>query len=42
MYKTKLDHDHEERQVHGINENVKKSIDDLFNDGIMKLKQIIR
>ncbi|CAF2123572.1 unnamed protein product [Rotaria magnacalcarata] len=42
MYKTEVDHDHEERQVHGINENVKKSIDDLFNDGIMKPKQIIR
>lgn len=42
MYKTELDHDHEERQVYGINENVKKCIDHLFNDGIMKPKQIIR
>ncbi|CAF1159836.1 unnamed protein product [Rotaria sordida] len=42
IYKTETDHDHHERKVRGIDENVNKCIEDLFNDGITKPKQIIR
>ncbi|CAF2936935.1 unnamed protein product, partial [Rotaria sp. Silwood2] len=42
VYKTEADHEHHEGNVRGIDENVKKCIEDLFNDGITKPKQIIR
>ncbi|CAF1531286.1 unnamed protein product, partial [Rotaria sordida] len=42
IYKTETDHDHHEGKVRGIDENVNKCIEDLFNDGITKPKQIIR
>ncbi|CAF0964252.1 unnamed protein product [Adineta steineri] len=43
MYKTEANHDHVEvEEVRGINEDIKRSIEELFNDGITKPKQIIR
>ncbi|CAF1167498.1 unnamed protein product [Adineta ricciae] len=42
MYKTEDVHDHDEQEIRGINESVKRSIQELFNDGITKPKQIIR
>ncbi|CAF3126805.1 unnamed protein product [Rotaria sp. Silwood2] len=42
IYKTEAEHDHHVDKVRGIDENVKKCIEELFNDGIMKPKQIIR
>ena len=42
VYKTETEHDHHEVNVRGIDVNVKKCIEDLFNDGITKPKQIIR
>ncbi|CAF1480218.1 unnamed protein product [Rotaria sp. Silwood1] len=42
IYKTEAEHDHHVDKVRGIDENVKKCIEELYNDGIMKPKQIIR
>ncbi|CAF4223247.1 unnamed protein product, partial [Rotaria sordida] len=42
VYKTEGEHDHHDEKVRGIDENVKKCIEELYNDGIMKSKQIIR
>ncbi|CAF3879166.1 unnamed protein product [Rotaria sordida] len=42
VYKTEGEHDHHDEKVRGIDENVKKCIEELYNDGIMKPKQIIR
>ncbi|CAF1431807.1 unnamed protein product [Rotaria magnacalcarata] len=42
IYKTEAEHDHHVDKVRGIDENVKKCIEELFNDGIMKPKEIIR
>ncbi|CAF3230216.1 unnamed protein product [Rotaria sp. Silwood2] len=41
MYKTEAEHDHHVEKVRGIDKNVKKCIEELYNDGIMKPKQII-
>ncbi len=42
LYKTEADHDHLDEGIRGIDDNVKKCIEELYNDGIMKPKQIIR
>ncbi|CAF1533506.1 unnamed protein product [Rotaria sordida] len=42
IYKNEPEHDHHVDKVRGIDENVKKCIEELYNDGIMKPKQIIR
>ncbi|CAF2157720.1 unnamed protein product [Rotaria magnacalcarata] len=41
VYKTEYDHDHRGGKVRGIDQSVKKCIEDLFNDGITKPKQVI-
>ncbi|CAF2949514.1 unnamed protein product [Rotaria sp. Silwood2] len=41
MYKTEAEHDHHVEKVRGIDKNVKKCIEELYNDGIMKPKQTI-
>ncbi|CAF4957039.1 unnamed protein product, partial [Rotaria sp. Silwood1] len=42
IYKTEAEHDHHVDKVRGIDENVNKCIEELYNDGIIKPKQIIR
>jgi hypothetical protein len=42
LYKTEADHDHPDEKVRGIDDDVKKCIEELYTDGIMKPKQIIR
>ncbi|CAF5004528.1 unnamed protein product, partial [Rotaria sp. Silwood1] len=42
-YKTEGEHDHDDDyKIRGIHETVKRVIDDLYDDGVMKPKQIIR
>ncbi|CAF1487839.1 unnamed protein product, partial [Rotaria sordida] len=42
IYKTEADHDHRNNELCGIDENIKKIIEELYNDGIMRPKLIIR
>ncbi|CAF3898545.1 unnamed protein product [Rotaria sp. Silwood1] len=42
MYRTEADHDHNDNEVHGIANDVKQCIEELYNDGIKKPKLIIR
>jgi len=42
VYKTEAEHDHDDDSSRGISENIKKCINELYMDGIMKSKQIIR
>jgi len=42
VYKTEADHDHTEGEIRGIDEDIKKCIEELYNDGITKPKLIIR
>ena len=42
MYKTETDHDHNDDEVYGIDQNVKQCIDELYKDGIVKPKLIVR
>jgi hypothetical protein len=42
LYKTEADHDHRDENVRGIDDNIRKCIEELYTDGIMKPKQIIR
>ncbi|CAM4901280.1 unnamed protein product [Rotaria socialis] len=41
-YKTEAEHDHYDHKGRGIDGNVKKIIEELYNDGVIKPKQIIR
>ena len=41
-YKTEAEHDHHDHKGRGIDENVKKVIEELYNDGVIKPKQIMR
>jgi hypothetical protein len=40
--KAATEHDHHVDKVRGIDENIKKCIEELYNDGIAKPKEIIR
>jgi hypothetical protein len=42
VYKTEADHDNHNDKLRGIDENVKKCIQELYNGGIMKPKQMTR
>ncbi|CAF3896417.1 unnamed protein product [Rotaria sordida] len=42
IYETEAEHQHHQDETRGIDENVKKIIEDLFNDGIKKPKLILR
>ncbi|CAF2251995.1 unnamed protein product [Rotaria magnacalcarata] len=42
IYKNEAEYDHHVDKVRGIDESVKKCIEELYNDGIMKPKEIIR
>jgi len=42
VYKTEADHDHTDAEIRGIDEDIKKCIEELYNDGITKLKLIVR
>jgi len=42
VYKTEADHDHTNAEVRGIDKDVKQCIEELYNDGIMKPKLIMR
>jgi hypothetical protein len=42
VYKTEDDHDHHNDKCRGIDEEAKKCIEELYNDGVIKPKQIIR
>ncbi|CAF1454857.1 unnamed protein product, partial [Didymodactylos carnosus] len=42
VYKTEAAYNHHDDKVLGIDENVKKWIEELYNNPIMKPKQIIR
>ena len=41
-YKTESEHDHHDHKGRAIDGNVKKVIEELYNDGVIKPKQIIR
>ena len=41
-YETEVGHEHHQDEPRGIDENVKKIIEDLFNDGVKKPKLILR
>ena len=40
--KAETEHDHHDHKGRGIDENVKKVIEELYNDGVIKPKQIMR
>ncbi|CAF1449502.1 unnamed protein product [Adineta ricciae] len=42
IYETETEHQHHQDEVRGIDESVRKVIEDLFNDGIKKPKLILR
>ncbi|CAF2482353.1 unnamed protein product [Rotaria sp. Silwood2] len=42
VYQTEMEHEHHNDKVCGIDENVRKYIEDLFNDGIEKPKLILK
>ena len=42
MYKTEAEPDHIADDVHGKDSNVKQCIEELYKDGIMKLKLILQ
>jgi predicted DNA-binding antitoxin AbrB/MazE fold protein len=41
-YTTENDHEHDDDPIRGVNEKVKQVIVELYNDGVMKPKQIMR
>ncbi|CAF1370537.1 unnamed protein product [Rotaria sordida] len=42
VYKTEVEHNNHHDKLRGVDENVKQCIQELYNDGVMKPKQIIR